>query len=158
MATTVADVIANLSVKGVDQATAQLKGANSEISKSGSTLKTAGAQWGAFGKLATGIGAGLSAAVTLPIVGLGVAAVKAAMDSQPWFQYVCGPDLMNGGEDYYFCEKARALGYPIYLNFDVQCGHIGKKIYDLRAGWTTTPPTLPAQPSRQARRAAARRR
>jgi hypothetical protein len=44
--------------------------------------------------------------------------------SEPYFHY--WSDRMNDmtTEDIYFCEKARELGYPILLDFDVQCRHI----------------------------------
>lgn len=45
--------------------------------------------------------------------------------SPPWFDYQCGATPGETiSEDFYFCLKARALGYPIVLDFEVQCGHL----------------------------------
>ncbi len=41
-------------------------------------------------------------------------------DKRPWFK--CHEDSA-GGEDFYFCEQARALGYDIWADFSVQCSH-----------------------------------
>jgi GT2 family glycosyltransferase len=43
--------------------------------------------------------------------------------------FVFGEDY---GEDIYFCRKARAAGYKIYLDPDVKCGHIGKINFQVR--------------------------
>jgi hypothetical protein len=39
----------------------------------------------------------------------------------PWFDW---PDSSRG-EDIAFCERARAAGFPIVLDFDVRCTHLG---------------------------------
>lgn len=38
----------------------------------------------------------------------------------PWFEF-----LDQKGEDFYFCERARELGHPIFLNVEVKCIHLG---------------------------------
>ena len=38
----------------------------------------------------------------------------------PWFR---NHEHSAGGEDFFFCERARALGFPIYADFSVQCTH-----------------------------------
>jgi len=51
---------------------------------------------------------------------------------KPWFkfEYTDTGDIRLG-EDYWFCEKAKKLGYDIYVDTDVHVGHI--KALDLRA-------------------------
>lgn len=39
--------------------------------------------------------------------------------ARPWFEF---SDKM--GEDMYFCEEARKLGYKILLDADIKCGHL----------------------------------
>jgi GT2 family glycosyltransferase len=38
----------------------------------------------------------------------------------PWFEF-----LNDEGEDMYFCRKARAAGYKIYVDLSVKCLHLG---------------------------------
>ena len=38
----------------------------------------------------------------------------------PWFEF-----LDQRGEDFYFCERAREQGHPIFLNVEVKCIHVG---------------------------------
>ena len=54
------------------------------------------------------------------------------MLSKPYFNLVAEGDHLRG-EDYYFCEKARAAGLEIWCDGDLssQVGHIGQKIYRL---------------------------
>jgi hypothetical protein len=44
--------------------------------------------------------------------------------SDPWFDYWSERMQANTSEDVPFCEKAKAAGFPILLDFDVQCGHM----------------------------------
>ena len=50
--------------------------------------------------------------------------------ARPYFNLVAEGDQLRG-EDYYFCEKARAAGFEIWCDGDLsaQIGHIGQKIY-----------------------------
>lgn len=45
----------------------------------------------------------------------------------PWFRY-----SINMGEDVYFCRKAQAAGYKLYLDNRVLCGHKGEVNFNLR--------------------------
>ncbi|MDE1900401.1 MAG: hypothetical protein KGI37_02010 [Alphaproteobacteria bacterium] len=49
---------------------------------------------------------------------------------KPYFNLVAEGDQLRG-EDYYFCEKARAAGFDIWCDGDLsaQLGHVGQKIY-----------------------------
>jgi hypothetical protein len=49
--------------------------------------------------------------------------------SKPYFNLVAEGDQLRG-EDYYFCEKARAAGFEIWCdgNLSAELGHIGQKI------------------------------
>lgn len=40
---------------------------------------------------------------------------------KPWFEKV---DVTGAGEDFYFCRKVKAAGFPIYADFSVHTGHI----------------------------------
>lgn len=35
------------------------------------------------------------------------------------------------GEDFSFCERAKALGYEIYMDWFVKCSHVGKKVFEV---------------------------
>jgi hypothetical protein len=48
----------------------------------------------------------------------------------PWFQFICGADGAHRSEDFVFCELARAAGIPILLHGGVQCGHVGRYVFD----------------------------
>jgi hypothetical protein len=50
--------------------------------------------------------------------------------AKPYFNLVAEGDQLRG-EDYYFCEKARAAGVEVWCDGDLssQIGHIGQKIY-----------------------------
>jgi hypothetical protein len=67
-------------------------------------------------------------------IGFGFVLIQRAVFERikaPWFQFICGTQRDNHrSEDFYFCEKALAAGYQIALDFDVQCGHVGKYIFD----------------------------
>jgi GT2 family glycosyltransferase len=44
---------------------------------------------------------------------------------QPYFMFKEIPGQANpGGEDYYFCEKAMAAGFEVYVDLDLKLGHI----------------------------------
>lgn len=58
---------------------------------------------------------------------------------EPWFRHPLNVDLKdNEGEDFYFCNAARAAGFEVWADFDLsmQVGHIGQYIY--------RPPTIQA--------------
>lgn len=42
---------------------------------------------------------------------------------QKWFSFE-----QNEGEDIWFCRRARQLGYKVFLDADVKCGHVGDLI------------------------------
>lgn len=52
--------------------------------------------------------------------------------SPPWFKFVFTEDgsLMRVSEDVYFFNLARALGFGVWVDFDIKCGHV--KTTDLR--------------------------
>jgi len=52
--------------------------------------------------------------------------------AKPYFNLVAEGDQLRG-EDYYFCEKARAAGFELWCDGDLssQLGHIGQKIHRL---------------------------
>ena len=47
------------------------------------------------------------------------------LNYQDWFGPVCGL-----GEDLSFCLRARELGYKIYCDSSIKCGHIGQLVVD----------------------------
>lgn len=47
------------------------------------------------------------------------------MDS-PWFQYVINADGSTLSEDYYFCNNARFMGFDIWMDPRVRCGHLAR--------------------------------
>ncbi len=56
-------------------------------------------------------------------IGTGCLLIKASVFKamlKPWFQY----SSIGGSEDLYFCRQARRLGYDIYVDLGVQCGHM----------------------------------
>lgn len=71
------------------------------------------------------------------LIGMGCALVPVALSyawKRPWFEYM--PDntgLPSVTEDVAFCARARAVGCPILLDTDVQCGHIGQQ--EIKAAW-----------------------
>jgi len=49
--------------------------------------------------------------------------------SKPWFEFGYSKELQKDvGEDIIFCEKARDLGFKIYVDLTTKCGHITTKI------------------------------
>jgi hypothetical protein len=51
----------------------------------------------------------------------------AAALAPPYFQFM---GSTTAGEDYYFCRKVKAAGFPIYLDVAVQTGHIDSEDHD----------------------------
>jgi len=41
----------------------------------------------------------------------------------PWFRYHEDRGVGNSGEDFYFCEKVREAGFPLYIDRSVIAGH-----------------------------------
>jgi glycosyltransferase involved in cell wall biosynthesis len=57
---------------------------------------------------------------------------------RPWFSY---PEGVAGyGEDYNFCDRARAHGLRIFLDYNCECGHLAviPVTRDLATAWHTT--------------------
>jgi len=48
----------------------------------------------------------------------------------PWFEYQWNgdPDGKMITEDLVFCEKAKKLGFKIYCDGTIKCGHVGSMI------------------------------
>lgn len=44
----------------------------------------------------------------------------------PCFQYVITADGSTLSEDYYFCQNARVMGFDIYMDPRVRCGHLAR--------------------------------
>jgi hypothetical protein len=71
------------------------------------------------------------------LIGMGCALVPVAITEawqRPWFEYM--PDntgLPAVTEDVAFCARARAVGCPIWVDTDVQCGHIGQQ--EIKSAW-----------------------
>lgn len=49
---------------------------------------------------------------------------------QPWFNAIRRGNFIAVGEDYNFCDKARELGYKIYVDTTIPAGHISNMIVD----------------------------
>ena len=62
---------------------------------------------------------------------------------KPWFKFEFTPDhsLMTVSEDIYFLNSARACGFEVWADFDVQCGHV--KTVDLREIAALSIPSFP---------------
>lgn len=78
-----------------------------------------------------------TALVASDLLGMGCTiiptAVCAAMPA-PWFEYQTKSDGTYAvTEDVYFCQKAKALGVPLFVDPTVQCGHIGQQV--VTAAW-----------------------
>jgi hypothetical protein len=62
----------------------------------------------------------------------------------PWFQFICSADIRrNVSEDIYFCRMMKKAGFRIWLDFDVQCLHVGQRAYGLE-DCIAEPPNEPA--------------
>lgn len=48
------------------------------------------------------------------------------MMDNPWFQYTTNEDGSTFGEDFYFCQNARFMGYDIWMDPRVRCGHLAR--------------------------------
>lgn len=44
----------------------------------------------------------------------------------PYFQYVTNEDWSTLSEDYYFCQNADLMGYEIWMDPRVRCGHLAR--------------------------------
>lgn len=44
----------------------------------------------------------------------------------PYFQYVQGADCRTFSEDFYFCQNAGFLGFDIWMDPRVKCGHLAR--------------------------------
>lgn len=51
-------------------------------------------------------------------------------DPRPWFK--CHRNTA-GGEDFYFCEQAKAVGYQVWADFSVQCSHEFRPVWMVRS-------------------------
>ena len=61
--------------------------------------------------------------------GFACALVKASVFNHldyPWFQYVTNSDWSTFGEDFYFCQNARAWGLDVWMDPRVKCGHLAR--------------------------------
>ena len=50
---------------------------------------------------------------------------------EPWFKFIPNPDSTIGGivgEDFYFCNKAREAGIPIYVDTSVEVAHLSTNL------------------------------
>lgn len=48
------------------------------------------------------------------------------MMDNPWFQYVTNADGSTFGEDYYFCQNVRFMGFDVWMDPRVRCGHLAR--------------------------------
>lgn len=82
-------------------------------------------------------GAGLEQAAA---IGLGFCLIKAQVFiaiPMPWFQTTFGDDGTSfTGEDVEFCNKAREAGIPVYVDHDLDVGHIAETVLTLGEGST----------------------
>jgi hypothetical protein len=61
---------------------------------------------------------------------------------KPWFEFPYLPDRDDyGGEDVYFCDRAREAGYSLYIDHDLskQIGHCGDLHYSFPMLWGDNP-------------------
>ena len=68
-------------------------------------------------------------------VGLGFCLMKTPILKTvpvPWFASVIGSDgRMIRGEDVHFCAQARSVGIPVYVDHDLEVGHIAEQVLKL---------------------------
>jgi GT2 family glycosyltransferase len=73
-----------------------------------------------------------SSLVPEALVGMGCAIVPMSVFEAmpaPWFEYQQdGSGAWTVTEDVAFCQKAAALGCPIYLDPSIKCGHVGQQV------------------------------
>lgn len=66
------------------------------------------------------------------VVGAGCLLIDMAVFNQikkPYFQWTQGYDESGESEDFFFCRKAEAAGYPVYVDMTVKCYHVdGSKL------------------------------
>ena len=64
--------------------------------------------------------------------GMGCCLIKRKVFEDVMEKYnTCFTPLQELGEDYTFCERARSLGYEIYLDGGIWCKHIGTKTFEV---------------------------
>jgi len=71
------------------------------------------------------IGTSTAAPVRVAAVGFGCVLVKRHVFETigaPWFHHAKRP---GGGEDEFFCERARAFGFKLYIDMELEIGHLG---------------------------------
>jgi len=89
-------------------------------------------QWGA-------VGTGMIAIHRTVLVAMGE---KHADDAWPWFkfaQWQTDNDVDVLGEDYTFCLRAQALGFPCTLDTRVHAGHVKRRVLTARDFWNQFP-------------------
>jgi hypothetical protein len=86
------------------------------------------------------IAAGMRKVRLLPTGCMLVRTAVFSMLTKPYFNLVAEGEQLRG-EDYYFCERARAAGFEIWCDGDLssQIGHIGQKIYRITDVAAVTP-------------------
>lgn len=77
------------------------------------------------------VGAGI---VEVHHAGMGLMLTRTTVFEQiptPWFDYVWGNGDVPLGEDVYFCRKARANGFQVFIDRDAskEVGHVGKQVF-----------------------------
>ncbi len=75
-------------------------------------------------------------------VGLGCCLIRRRVFEalgHPWFQHP--PAAPGAGEDFHFCDRVRALGFTIVVDFDFECGHLAvlPVTRELALAWHATP-------------------
>ena len=59
---------------------------------------------------------------------------------KPWFEWACGREDFQPShrtsEDYYFCRKAKELGFRVQVDTSIQCTHIGYGQSALNTGFS----------------------
>ena len=65
-------------------------------------------------------------------VGMGCCLIKRKVIEKVIEEYnSCFNPMSNLGEDFSFCERARSLGFKIYIDWNMKCGHVGTKVYEV---------------------------
>lgn len=69
------------------------------------------------------------------LVGLGMALISrnVLVKMSEEFAELFHP-FSHSGEDYSFCMRAKECGYKAYIDLDICCGHVGKKVYEVENG------------------------
>lgn len=100
----------DVTLRLIDKMTSPLNSAGAKLKNSARQWERAGKQIQNAGKSITAVGASITTAVTVPIVGAGVAAIKVAADFEEGMsgvQAICGA---TGGELQALSEKAQEMG------------------------------------------------